>query len=56
MTVEVRQHFATILDAQLFVESYLQQWHPLGYGTMARIVPADDGGYDVHITRGESCE
>lgn len=54
--IEVTQHVATVLDAQLLVENYLERYPHEGYGTQARIVPGDLGGYDVFITRGESCE
>lgn len=59
--IHIRKPFQRLIDAQVYVEEYLQQYPPVGYGTAAKIIPHKKyvngvmHNYYVQIERGESC-
>lgn len=58
--ITIYERFDNVAAATIYVEQYLQHYHPEGYGTAAFIEPEREGtqitGFLVKITRSESCE
>ena len=43
-------------EAEKYIERYMREYHPAGYGTQARKEPQPDGSIIVTMTRGDSCD
>lgn len=54
--VYISEKFATEAEAITFRDSYLESYHPLGYGTYLRIEQDKDGRWTVVGSRGDSCD
>ncbi len=57
--IHVSQHFGTFWEAEQFVEGYLRNYHPAGYGTHLTIDPSPEhpaGPWHVHGHRGSSSD
>lgn len=54
--VYLEETFKTEAEADKFIADYCRNYHPAGYGTLARKEPQKDGSVKVKISRGSSCD
>ena len=56
MIIYLEKEFATEAEADKFIETYCENYHPAGYGTDCRKTKLEGGKVKVNVSRGSSCD